>query len=38
MWKRKEFWDRARQEISLERKEETDSWYLSTGNQPYGRM
>jgi hypothetical protein len=34
---RREFWDSARWEIHLERCEETDTWYLSTGNQPGGR-
>lgn len=34
----KEFWDRARKEIGPERCEETDTRYLSTGNQPCGRV
>lgn len=36
--KSKEFWDRARWGIHPKRREEIDSWYLSTGNQPHGRM
>jgi hypothetical protein len=35
--RQKGFWDRARQ-ICLKRYEEIDTWYLSIGNQPYGRM
>jgi hypothetical protein len=34
----KAFWDRARWEIYQGGCEEMDTWYLSTGNQPAGRM
>jgi hypothetical protein len=34
----KEYWGEGGRERSLKRCKKTDTWYLSMGNQPHGRM